>query len=37
MVKSVIKGNEKFVIDAAIKYASSLMVTFRCEERRKVC
>lgn len=37
MVKGVIGGNkERFFIEASVKYVTSLMVTFRCEERRKV-
>lgn len=27
---------ERFFIEASVKYVTSLMVTFRCEERRKV-
>lgn len=37
MVKGVIGGNkERFFIEASVKYVTSLMVTFCCEERRKV-
>jgi hypothetical protein len=37
MVKGVIGSNrDKFIVDAAVKFVTSLMVTFRCEERRKV-
>ena len=37
MVKTVVRGSrDKTVVDAAVKYCNNLLVTFRCEERRKV-
>ena len=37
MIRSVIKSNnDKHLIDAAVKHSNSLLVTFRCEEGRKV-
>uniref|UniRef100_A0A1X7UYD8 Uncharacterized protein n=2 Tax=Amphimedon queenslandica TaxID=400682 RepID=A0A1X7UYD8_AMPQE len=37
MVKSVVRGSRnKVLVDGAVKYCNKLLVTFRCEERRKL-
>ena len=37
MVKSVVQGSrDKLLVDGTVKYCNKLLVTFRCEESRKV-